>query len=119
MKDLLGRVNENPYAKGSSKPKEEQALESLVIAKISSDFVFKDGSKKVDVDSISVISITVNEGDYIAPNKEKYNHSFEGDAQVGIKTPNLIATNLKGIKGFFNLTGERTIELYPEIQIMD
>ena len=123
MSDIVGGVTMRPNAKGSSKPNEEPNLESLVRKKITSDLIYKDGSKKVDVVKIKeVILFSIKKGEFLVPSiKEnrqlmKYDYALEGDAQIEINQY-VRSASPKRIRGFFNINDKKEIDMYKIIQI--
>ncbi len=125
MANVVGGVTMRPSAKGTSKPEEEPNLESLVRAKITSDLIFKDGNKKVDVVKIEKVNyLLIKKGEYLVPSIKdnsqllKYDYALEGDAQIEINHVHVHSISPKRIKGLFNIDDEKEIDLYEIIQIL-
>lgn len=124
MADIVGGVTMRSNAKGLSKPNEEPNLKSMVRAKITSDLIFKDGSKIVDVVTIEEVNyLSIKKGEYSVPsikdNRQLLTYDYElcGDAQIEFNYSNLHSTSPKRIRGFFNINDKKEIDLYKIIQI--
>lgn len=118
---ILGE-QEKPFVKGSSKPNVEETLETKLRSMInshSSQLIFKDGGKIMDVVDIQICVIkNPKKGDYRANTTEVFNYEFSGDAQIGIKASGGIQYQIKRIKGYFQSDDSKEIKrLFNEIQI--
>lgn len=123
MADIVGGVTMRSNAKGSSKPNEEPNLKSMVRAKITSDLIFKDGSKIVDVVTIKEVNyLSIKKGEYSVPsikdNRQLLTYDYElcGDAQIEINQY-VRSASPKRIRGFFNINDKKEIDMYKIIQI--
>ena len=101
------------FVKGSSKPKQEETLESKLRSTIKSCPFLTEGS---NVASITYLKLT--SGEYLDRNKEKYNYEFEADACIDFKDENGVKSENKRIKGFFLSDGKEIQKLSDDIQII-
>ena len=107
-------------AKGLSKPNEEPNLKSMVRAKITSDLIFKDGSKIVDVVTIEEVNyLSIKKGEYSVPsikdNRQLLTYDYElcGDAQIEFNYSNLhIVHNHMSVIVYYPLSTEPNIPLF-------
>ena len=118
--DFTNYEEKDHVAKDSTKPEEEESLESKLWSMITADFVFKDGSKKLDIHDVSVKNIyRIYHANIIVQTQEKFNYVFEGFVEIGIIAPNGVTYQCKNIKGYFQSEDDKTIDrIFNEIQII-
>ena len=120
MAGYLYGEKEMPFVKGSSRPKNEvDTLESKLFSLITTQLVFKDGSKVLDVTAVSQIkNVIIRKGDYLLSTNESFNHEFNCDVQLCIKVENGFNTEPKRIRGYFQSDDEKEINIFNEVQII-
>ncbi|MBO7120145.1 MAG: hypothetical protein J6W03_07500 [Bacteroidaceae bacterium] len=116
MADKIVGEPDRPFVKGSSKPKEEEVLETKLRSMITSNLIFKEGNNVLNVVDIKLKEYLKHKR--IDGPRGDYNYEFEGDADIGIKVPNGVSYTLHSFRGYFLSDDEKEINsLFDEIQI--
>ena len=104
---------EREFVKGSSKPKQDETLESKLRSKIKScPFL----TEERNVASITYLKLIP--GEYFDQKNEKYNYKFEADASIDFKVENDVRSDNKKIRGYFLSEDKEIQKLSDDIQII-
>jgi hypothetical protein len=107
------------FVNGSSKPKQEESLESRIKKQINHQKKFMSGSKELEVTKISSLTITsVQEGKYLDQFKNKWNLEYYGNARISVKTGDDISSDLHDIRGFANIFDNNDIIISDLINVL-
>ena len=120
MNNIIDDSKEKTCSKNSSRPKGKMSQKVLVAQQITPQLTYKKGGDVLSVCEISEKNIyDITEGDFYPTNNVRFKYAFRGEAQIGIKDSNGIATSLRTIRGYFNIVDEEELEIYTIIQISE
>ena len=101
---------EREFVKGSSKPKQDETLESKLRSKIKSCPFLTEESNVASITYLKLIP-----GEYFDQKNEKYNYKFEADASIDFKVENDVRSENKIIRGYFLSDGKEIQKLSDDI----
>lgn len=104
------------FVKGSSKPKQNENLESKLRSKIKSCTFNMKGGKELNIASITYLNLIFR--DCLDRSQEMYNYEFEADVSIDFKVENGIRSECKKIRGYFLSDGNEIQKLSNNIQII-
>lgn len=106
----------NEFIKGSSKPKENPTLKSLISHRITSKLTFRNGSQIIQIRKVSDVNVfAIIKGDYLDSDKTKWNYEYKGEAQLTYDMGGGIRTDLMSIRGYAQIDENILIKLSNEV----